>query len=295
MGTSFKSYSQYIRDTFGERVQKISIDAGFTCPNLDGTKGKGGCIYCNNTTFKPFYTSPEKSITQQLNEGIAFFEPKYKTQKYLAYFQSYTNTYADVSYLKKMYDEALSHSKVIGIVISTRPDCINEEIVNLIQSYTSKYYVAVELGIESTKNQTLLRINRCHTFQDTIKAYRLLENKAIHLGAHLILGLPGEDAKDFKQHAQNISQLPIEFLKLHHLQIIKGTRLAIDYNKDKEHYHLFTVDEYIDTVISFLENLSPHIIIERFISEAPSHLLIAPQWGGIKNFEITERIKKKLQ
>ena len=294
MQEPFKSYSKYIRETFGERVQKISVDGGFTCPNRDGTKGRGGCTYCNNDTFNPVYTSGKKSITQQLNEGIAFFEPKYKTQKYLAYFQAYTNTYDSIERLEKLYNEALSHPKVIGLVVSTRPDTINTEVVNLLSSLAKNNYIVVELGIESTKDESLKRINRCHTFKETIDAFNLLKNKEIHLGAHLIIGLQGETRKDFTLHAKRVSELPIEFLKLHQLQIIKGTKMAKEFADNPEAFNLFTVDEYVDEVINILQNLRKNIILERFSSESPKELLIAPQWGGLKNFEITDKIRNKM-
>ncbi len=294
MENRFNSYSQYIRQTFGERVQKISVDGGFTCPNRDGTKGRGGCTYCNNETFSPSYTSPQKSITIQIEEGIAFFEPKYKTQKYLAYFQAYTNTYDSIERLKNLYQEALKHPKVIGLVISTRPDTINKDIVELLSSLAKSYYVVVELGIESTNNLTLKKINRCHTFQDTENAYNLLKNRGIHLGAHLIIGLPGETPNDFILHAKQISSLPIEFLKLHQLQIIKGTKMAQEYQQTPEDFNLFDVDSYIEQITIFLQYLRSDIILERFSSESPKDILIAPKWNGLKNFEITDKIKKKM-
>jgi len=295
MQEPFKSYSKYIRETFGERIQKISVDAGFTCPNRDGTKGRGGCTYCNNDTFNPIYTSGKKSILQQLNEGIAFFEPKYKTQKYLAYFQAYTNTYDNIEHLEQLYNEALSHPKVIGLVISTRPDTINTEIVDLLSELAKKHYLVVELGIESTKDKSLELINRCHTFQDTINAYNLLKNKNIHLGGHLIIGLQGEISSDFINHAKQVSDLPIEFLKLHQLQIIKGTKMAKQFAEAPDNFKLFTVDEYVDEVILILKNLKSDIILERFSSESPKDMLIAPHWGGLKNFEITDRIRNKMK
>lgn len=294
MQERFNSYSKYIRATFGERVQKISVDGGFTCPNRDGTRGSGGCTYCNNDTFNPIYTSAKKTITEQLEEGVAFFAPKYKTQKYLAYFQAYTNTYDTIERLERLYKEALSHPQVIGLVISTRPDTINPEVVDLIASFTKDFYVVVELGIESTKDESLERINRCHTYQDAIDAFDLLKGRGIHLGAHLIIGLQAETTEDFIKHAQRVSQLPIEFLKLHQLQIIKGTKMAKEYKADPESFELFSVDRYVKEVVTFLQNLRSDIILERFSSESPKDLLIAPQWGGLKNFEITDKIRKRL-
>ena len=295
MQEPFKSYSKYIRETFGERVQKISVDGGFTCPNRDGKKGRGGCTYCNNDTFNPVYTSASKTITEQLNEGIAFFEPKYKTQKYLAYFQAYTNTYDTVERLESLYAEALSHPKVIGLVISTRPDSINREVTDLLSVLAKKYYVVVELGIESTNDESLLKINRCHTYQETIDAYNLLQNKGIHLGGHLIIGLQGETSKDFVNHAKRVSELPIEFLKLHQLQIIKGTQMAKEYEQNPLSFNLFDVETYVDEVVRILINLRSDIILERFSSESPKDMLIAPKWGGLKNFEITDKIRNKMK
>ncbi|RLD48208.1 MAG: TIGR01212 family radical SAM protein [Bacteroidetes bacterium] len=291
----YNNYSDFIKTIFNERVQKISIDAGFSCPNRDGTKAYGGCSYCDNKTFNPFYCSPEKSISRQLNEGIAFFEPKYKTQKYLAYFQAYTNTYADVETLKKYYDEALSHKKVVGMVISTRPDCVNKEIIDLLNSYTDKFKVFLEFGIESTKDKTLEYINRCHNFAETKKAFDLIIGTNLIVGGHLIIGLPGESNNNFINHAKEISKLPLHTLKLHQLQIIRGTVMAVDYKKNPQNYNLLDADKYIEIVGEFIKYLNPKIIIERFSSESPRDMLIAPNWGGIKNFELTERIKKYLK
>lgn len=294
MQEPFNSYSKYIKSVFSERVQKISVDAGFTCPNRDGSKAKGGCTYCDNKTFSPFYCSPNKTITQQLNEGIAFFEPKYKTQQYLAYFQSYTNTYDSIEHLKKLYTEALSHNKVVGMVVSTRPDCINADIINLLNSFTDKFHIVLEIGIESTKNSTLQKINRAHTFEDTKNAFKLTKNTKLHIGGHLILGLPLESIDDMLNHAKEISKLNIHTLKIHQLQIIKGTAMALDFKNNANNYNLFDVDGYISLIIKFLEVLNPNIIIERFASESPKNMIIAPNWNSVKNFEITNKIKNTM-
>ena len=290
----YNDYSSWVQRTFGMRVQKISIDAGFTCPNRDGTKGKGGCIYCDNTTFSPQYCSPKKTMSQQLEEGIAFFSKKYPTQKYIAYFQSYTNTYASVEQLETIYKEALSYPNIIGLAISTRPDCINIEIIELLKRICTDCFLSVELGIESTSNITLERINRCHSFEDSIKAIQLLDAHNIKIGAHLILGLPGEDHNQIIEHAQILSALPIHTLKLHQLQVIKGTKLEELYRLDPSIVTTYSADEYIDLCISFLEHLNPEIIIERFTSESPLNKVIAPKWNGLKNFEIVEKIKKRM-
>ena len=290
----YNDFSSYIKTKFSERVQKVSLDTGFTCPNRDGSKGIGGCTYCNNNTFNPNYCKPEKSITQQLEEGISFFSKKYKAQKYFAYFQAYTNTYADFSLVKELYLEAVSHPDIVGLVVGTRPDCINEDIINFLSDLSKKYFVSLEFGVESTLNRTLDLINRCHTFEETIAAYELSKNKGLHLGAHMILGLPGESKEDILNHAKALNKLPIHTLKLHQLQVVKHTMMAIQLKTQPEMFQLFELDDYIDLITDFVGMLRPDIIIERFTSESPSHLLIAPQWNGLKNFEIVDKINKKL-
>ena len=293
-GKRYLDYSSYIKSTFGERVQKISIDIGFSCPNRDGSKGYGGCTYCNNNSFNPDYCEPNRSITSQLQEGISRFSSRYKTQKYLAYFQAYTNTYSDYEALKKMYDEALRVPEVIGLVIGTRPDCISDVVINYLSHLSKTHYIALEFGIESTLNRTLKRVNRCHTFEDTISAYERCKNKGLHLGAHLIMGLPGESKSELLQHAKAISKLPIDTLKLHHLQVVKKTVMAHQYTHNPEYFNLFGQEEYIEFIVEFVGLLRPDIIIERFISQAPHELLIAPKWDGLKNFEVVDKIDKKL-
>lgn len=294
IGKRYQDYSSFIKLTFGKRVQKISLDIGFSCPNRDGTKGYGGCTYCNNNTFNPDYCEPTKSISQQLQEGISFFSKKYKTQKYLAYFQAYTNTYADFESLKKMYDEALNVEGVIGLVIGTRPDCISNEIIDYLSFLSKNHFISLEFGVESTNEKTLENVNRCHTFEETKTTFELCKNKGFHLGAHLIIGLPGETKKELLNHAFEISKLPIDTLKLHHLQIVKNSVMAVQYKRNPEKFKLFSSEEYIDFITNFIGFLRPNIVIERFISEAPKDLLIAPYWGGLKNFEIVAEIDKKL-
>lgn len=291
----YNDYSSFIKQKFNERVQKISLNTGFTCPNRDGTKGVGGCTYCNNNTFNPYYCKPSKSITQQLDEGISFFSKKYKTQQYLAYFQAYTNTYADVYIVKELYLEAINHPNVIGLVIGTRPDCINEDLINFLSDLAKTHYIALEFGVESTLNRTLDLINRCHTFEETIAAYELAKNKGLHLGAHLIIGLPRETRAEMLKHAVEISKLPINTLKIHQLQIVKHTKMALQLKTEPAIFELFEAEEYIDFICDFVALLRPNIIIERFISESPSHLLLAPKWGGIKNFEMVVKIEKRME
>lgn len=289
----YNDYSSFIKQRFNERVQKISLDTGFTCPNRDGTKSVGGCTYCNNNSFNPDYCKPDKSITQQLDEGISFFSKKYKTQRYLAYFQAYTNTYADINLVKQLYNEAVNHPKVIGLVIGTRPDCINYDLIDFLSDLAKDYYISLEFGVESTLDRTLLDVNRCHTYQETVEAYDLAKNQGLHLGAHMIIGLPGESKADILNHATELNKLPIHSLKLHQLQIVKHTMMAKQFKDNPESFSLYTADEYIDLITEFVALLRPDIIIERFISESPQHLLIAPKWN-LKNFEMVAKIDKKL-
>lgn len=291
----YNDFSTYIKKQFSERIQKVAADAGFTCPNRNGAKGRGGCTYCNNDTFNPFYCSRHKPITQQLTEGIAFFSEKYKSQKYLAYFQAYSNTYADLKTLKKYYSEALKVPGVIGLVIATRPDCVDIATLDYLQELAEKYYIVLEYGVETCSNETLKNINRGHTFEESIYALKKTAERNIHTGIHYIIGLPGDTRQDNLKHAEILSELPFETLKLHQLQIIKGTKMAKQYYENPEIFDLFTADEYIDFVVQFAEHLNPEIIIERFIGESPSGLLIAPKWGGLKNFEITAKIIKKFR
>jgi hypothetical protein len=293
-GKRYLDYSSFIKLNFGERVQKISLDVGFTCPNRDGSKGYGGCTYCNNNSFNPGYCEPEKSITQQLEKGVSFFSKRHKYQNYFAYFQAYTNTFSDIESLKKMYDEALAFPQVIGLIIGTRPDCISDELIDYLSFLSKKHFISLEFGVESTLNKTLLSINRCHTFEDSKTAYENCANKGIHLGAHLIIGLPGETRAELLSHATEISKLPIETLKMHHLQIVKQTVMAVQYNRDPEKFDLFSSEDYIDFISDFIGFLRPDISIERFASEAPYDLLIAPKWNQMKNFEVVAKIDQKL-
>ena len=291
----YNDFSSSIRRKFNSRVQKVSIDAGFTCPNKDGTKGVGGCTYCNNNTFNPDYCKPIKPIKQQINEGIEFFSKKYKTQKYLAYFQAFTNTYAPLADLKKMYEEALDHEDVIGLVVATRPDCIKDEVLDYLEELAAAgNFIKLEFGLESTKNETLEAINRCQTHEEAIDAFKRADGRGLHLGGHLILGLPGETKEDMMNHAKMVSQLPINTLKIHHLQIVKHTMMAVQFKKTPEMFTFMELDEYIDFVVDFVEKLKPEIIIERFFSESPASMLIHPKYG-LKNFEVKHLVEKRLE
>ena len=289
----YNDFSTYIREKFKCRVQKVSINAGFTCPNKDGTKGVGGCTYCNNNSFNPEYCKPIKSITQQLDEGINFFSKKYHSQKYLAYFQAYTNTYAPIDQLNSMYSEALSHKDIIGLVIATRPDSISDDVLCLLQNLAKKFFIKLEFGLESTKNETLKLINRCQTHEEAVDAFNRSKDRGLYLGGHLILGLPKENRNDMLAHAREVSKLPINSLKIHHLQIVKHTMMAIQYKNDPDFFNFFKLDEYIDLVVDFLEILRPDIVIERFFSQSPQRMLIFPKYGK-KNFEVKHLVQKRL-
>ncbi|WP_346859465.1 TIGR01212 family radical SAM protein [uncultured Draconibacterium sp.] len=290
----YNDFSTYFRNLFSERVQKVSVDAGFTCPNRDGTKGVGGCSYCNNKTFKPTYCNLETSVSSQVEKGIEFFARKYKSMRFLAYFQAYTNTYAPLNDLKILYEEALQHPKIDGLVISTRPDAVDVELLDYLAELSKKVYVMVEFGLESHLNRTLKDINRGHTFEESVWALQETANRGINNCAHMILGLPGESRDELLEQAKVISQLPVKNLKLHQLQIHKQTLLEKQFKTNPERFNLYTAEEYIDLVVDYLEVLNPEIIVERFISQAPIEMLIAPKWG-LKNFEFVAKVEKRLK
>ncbi|MFT3739530.1 MAG: TIGR01212 family radical SAM protein [Breznakibacter sp.] len=290
----YNDYSSYIKNRFGQRIQKVSVNAGFTCPNRDGSKGYGGCAFCNNSTFNPNYCAPEAAIADQIDKGISFFRHKYQTQFYLAYFQAYSNTYGELDGLLAKYREALAHPLVNGLVIGTRPDCIQDELLDVLAGWGRDVYVAIELGAESTRNETLAAINRGHGWEETVDAVQRIRKVGIPVGLHMILGLPGESSRTILDHATVLSALPINYLKLHQLQIVKGSRFAVDYQRDPSRLTLYGCDEFVELVVDFLERLSPHIVMERFISQAPHDLLIAPKWG-IKNFEFVHKVEKRLE
>lgn len=277
-----------------QRIQKISIHAGFTCPNRDGRVGTGGCTYCNNQTFVPGYCQPVKTVTQQIEEGIGFFRKKYPDQKYIAYFQSYTNTYAPLDRLKSLYEEALAFPDVIGLAIGTRPDCVSDELLDYLGGLAANYAITVEYGVESTCDATLRLINRGHDFACAQKAIRNTAEHGITVGAHLILGLPQENREMILAHAERISELPVHVLKLHQLQLVRGTKMAEQYQAHPEWFRLYSVDEYIDLVLDFREKLRPDIQIERYISQSPPELLIAPDWG-LKNYEFADKLRKRMR
>ncbi len=287
----YNDFSHWIRRQFPFRVQKISVDAGFSCPNRDGRLGTGGCIYCNNETFSPAYCNRRKSVTEQLEDGKMFFARKYPDMKYLAYFQAFTNTYASFDKLKALYEEALGVENVVGIVIGTRPDCVSTDLLDYLQELSSRTFVLVEYGIETTNDETLMFINRGHDFECSRKAVEETKKRGILTGGHVILGLPGEDEQESFRQAGIISSLPLDILKVHQLQVIRGTRLACSY--EEKPFHLYSVDEYIHLIAGYIQRLRATIVLERFVSQSPKNLLLAPKWG-LKNYEFTNLLNNYL-
>ena len=288
----YHDFGTWIRNQLPFRVQKISIDAGFTCPNRDGRIGIGGCIFCDNKSFNPSYCSHKKSVTEQLEDGKRFFAKKYPDMKYLAYFQAYTNTYDAVDKLKQLYEEALKVEDVVGIVIGTRPDCVSSELLDYLEELNKRTFLIVEYGIESCNDDTLRYINRGHDFACTRKAVEETAKRGIYVGGHVIMGLPGEDASESLRQAPIISSLPLTMLKIHQMQIIEGTRLAKIYKERP--FHLYTIEEYIDLITQYIGLLRSDLVLERFVTQSPPEMLIAPKWG-LKNYEFTNLLNNRLR
>lgn len=292
----FNAYSNYFKKLFGERVQKLSIDAGFTCPNRDGTKGRGGCTYCNNNAFNPSYCNPSKSVEQQIREGMEFHAWRYKKPgKFLAYFQPYSNTYASIEELKTIYGQALKFPEIAGLVIGTRPDCIDDEKLEYFAGLAKTHYVIIEYGIESCYDKTLERINRGHDFAASKEAILKTHAAGLKTGAHLIFGLPGETKKEMMAQAGILSELPLDNIKFHQLQIIKGTVMEKEYNETPHDFNFFELDEYISFVVDFIEQLNPSFIIERFAGEVPPRFKVDPGWGLVRNENIVEMVEAELE
>ena len=287
----YNSFSKWIRERFPFRVQKISVDAGFSCPNRDGSISSGGCSFCDNRTFNPSYCNGTLSIGRQISDGKAFFARKSPDMKYLAYFQAYSNTYASLDTIRRRYEEALACDDVVGLVVGTRPDCISDELLDYLERLNRQTFLTVEYGIESTCDATLKRINRGHTFECSRRAIAATHDRGIITGGHIIVGLPGESAADIIRQAESISLTKLDILKIHQLQIIRGTRLAEEYAAKP--FHVFSVDEYIRTIGEYIQHLRKDIVIERFVSQSPKGLLLAPDWG-LKNYEFTNRLNNYL-
>lgn len=295
-GKRYNSFVGYFKRKYGERLQKIVLDAGFTCPNRDGTAGRGGCTYCDNAAFHPSYSTPGKSLRRQLDEGIEFHKVRYRTtENYLAYFQAYSNTYAPLERLKQLYEEALSHPQVVGIVIGTRPDCVDEAKLDYLAELAEKHVVIVEYGIESCYDVTLRRINRGHDFETARRAVEMTAERGIDVGVHFILGLPGETRQMMLDACRMINELPVRSIKFHQLQIVKGTRMEREYAERPEDFERFSLDEYLDFFVDMLERLRPTLSIERFVGEVPPRFVNETPWGLIRNVELLRLLDLRLE
>jgi len=276
----FNAYSDYFRKHYGERVQKITIDAGFTCPNRDGTCGTGGCTFCDNNAFNPSYNNPQTSITDQIRQGMAFHRKRYrKANQYLAYFQAYTNTFAALDKLRAMYDEALAVPGVMGIVVGTRPDCVDAELLDYFQQLSRRCYVVLEYGIESVFNRTLKRVNRGHDVEKSRWAVEETSGRGIRVGGHVIIGLPGEHRDDFLATATELSHWPLNSIKFHQLQVIKGTPMAREFLEKPEEFEAFSLEDYLHLMMEILEMLNPEFVVDRIAGEITPGMGIREGWG----------------
>lgn len=288
----YRDFADFLSEHFGGKVQKIAVNAGFTCPNRDGTKGTGGCTYCNNQSFNPGYCAPSLSVSEQLEQGKAFFGRKYPEMKYLAYFQAYTNTHSDdIDRLVGLYREALEVTDVVGLIIGTRPDCMPQPLLDRLTQLPG--WVMVEYGAESASDETLVRVNRCHTWADTADAARRTHEAGLPCGLHLIMGLPGEDEATMLATIDRVNELPVDTVKIHQLQLIRGTRMARDVEVGLYDIPRFTAEEYIELCVKLLRRLRPDIAVERFVSQSPPDLLIYPRWN-LKNYQFTNLLHKRL-
>lgn len=288
----YKEFGTWLQAELGCKAQKLSVDAGLTCPNRDGTLGRGGCTFCDNRTFNPAYCRQGGSITDQLEAGKRFFACKYPTMKYLAYFQSYSNSYGTLSHLKELYEEALRVPDVVGLVIGTRPDCMPDALLEYLEELNRRTFLLVEYGVESANEETLVRVNRGHTFAQARECIIRTAQRGIRVGVHMILGFPWETGSELIRQAQLIASLPITTLKLHQLQVIKGTQLAREY--ELHPWPLPTAEEYVDLVLEYISHLPPSLVLERFVSQSPPEYVIAPRWG-LKNHEFSALVKKAIQ
>lgn len=288
----YKEFGTWLQAELGCKAQKLSVDAGLTCPNRDGTLGRGGCTFCDNRTFNPAYCRQGGSITDQLEAGKRFFSRKYPTMKYLAYFQSYSNSYGTLSHLKELYEEALRVPDVMGLVIGTRPDCMPDALLEYLEELNRRTFLLVEYGVESANEETLVRVNRGHTFAQARECIIRTAQRGIRVGVHMILGFPWETRSELIRQAQLIASLPITTLKLHQLQVIRGTQLAREY--ELHPWPLPTAEEYVDLVLEYISHLPPSLVLERFVSQSPPEYVIAPRWG-LKNHEFSALVKKAIQ
>lgn len=292
----YNSYIGYFKKTYGERLQKVVVDAGFTCPNRDGLVGTGGCTYCDNAAFHPGYSTAGIPIHEQIDEGIKFHRVRYrKAEKFLAYFQPYSNTYAPLERLREVYEEALSHPLVAGIVIGTRPDCVDEDKLDFLASLARDHVVVIEYGIESVYDRTLQRINRGHSFEDAVRAVEMTAARGLTQGAHFIFGLPGETVGDMLGYAPIINKLPLHSVKFHQLQIVRGTAMEKEFAARPSDFVTFSLDEYLDFIADLLERHRPDLYIERFAGEVPPRFVNSTPWGLLRNTELIRLLEQRLE
>uniref|UniRef100_UPI004056B0BA TIGR01212 family radical SAM protein n=1 Tax=Alistipes sp. TaxID=1872444 RepID=UPI004056B0BA len=294
MERPYRSYAEWFRRQFGGRVQKLSIDAGFSCPNRDGTYSTEGCTFCLNEAFTPSYCHRDKPIRQQIEEGISFHKWRYrKAARYVAYFQAYSNTYAPVELLRERYAEALAHPEVVGLIVGTRPDTVDEQRLDLLAELARERFVAVEYGVESTSDQTLREINRGHDFAQARWAIEATARRGLHVGAHFILGLPGESDAFLIDQTEVINSLPLTTVKFHQLQLFRGTKMAELYDQSPDRFRFWSLEEYLDLMVEIFSRLRPDLIVERFASEAPPRYHHGPNWGLVRNEQLWQLLEKR--
>jgi len=292
MSRRYNHFGAYMKNLFGAAVYKVTVDAGFTCPNRDGTLGTSGCIYCNNDSFRPNSCRPRLSVHEQIRNGTAFIRKRYKAEKFLVYFQPYTNTYAPVDELEQLYAEALSEPSVVGLAIGTRPDAVDADKVRLLQSLAERSFILLEYGMQSMFDRTLEFINRGHNYSAFLNALDLTVDKGIFVGAHIIVGFPTETKEEMLLMADELSHLPVDFLKIHHLQVVKHTLLEAMFHEKP--FPVFGYEEYLDFVSEFIQRLSPKIVLQRLFATAPDDILVAPDWGR-KRHKILSDIENRLE
>ena len=292
MPQRYNSFGSYIKKKFGATVYKVNVDAGFTCPNRDGTIGTTGCIYCNNDSFRPSSCKPTLSLSEQIRNGITHIRKRYKAEKFLVYFQPYTNTYAPVDELEHLYKEALSEPSIVGLAIGTRPDTVDEEKIMLLEELAKRYFILIEYGMQSIYDRTLEFINRGHDYNTFLKALDMTKDRGIFIGVHVIVGFPTESKEEMLFMADEVSHLPIDFLKIHQLQVVKDTPLEIIYRENP--FHVFDYEEYLDFVSEFIGRLSHKIVLQSLFATAPDNILIAPRWAKSRQ-EILRDIEKQLE
>lgn len=288
----YPDFASFLRRYFPGKMQKLTVDAGFTCPNRDGTLSTGGCIYCNNLSFSPG-AGMRASVTEQLEQSRRFFSRKYTDMRYLAYFQSYTGSYGELRHLLALYDEALAVDGVDGLIIGTRPDCMPDVLLEALAGRSRRRFVMIEYGAESSHDRTLALINRCHTWADTADAVRRTHAAGLPVGIHLIMGLPGESEADMLATVDAVNLLPVDVVKFHQLQVVRGTRLHAMLERGEIEVPEMSVEDYIELCVKIVGRLRDDIVIERFVSQSPAGMLVSPRWG-LKNYEFAERLRKRL-